>query len=543
MSATAHQPTGGEDRTVTEQDLDTLSRQLGRPVRDVVEISARCVCGNPLVAATAPRLGNGTPFPTTFYLTHPVITSAVSRLEATGRMNEMNERLAADPELAASHRAAHEAYLAARREIGRISGVGEVPEIDGISAGGMPERVKCLHVLAGHSLAAGPGVNVLGDEALQGIAEWWTAGRCYCDGAWDTSGQAPAKDLSRHGPQGRPDLVGRPAPRRSTTRRVAAIDCGTNSIRLLVADRDAKGRLEDVVREMRVVRLGQDVDKTGEFAPEALERTFAAAEEYARLIAENPAPAGDSTEDGTVALTPADIRFVATSASRDARNRQAFVDGIRERLGVDLEVISGDEEASLSFAGAASVLPPRGEELTLVVDLGGGSTEFVLGDDDGVRAARSVDVGCVRLTERHLRSDPPTAEEIASAEADVNAALDLVLETVPLGRASAVVGVAGSITTITAHALGLERYDSSRIHGVHLSFADLRRACDSLLSMTRDERAALGFMHPGRVDVIGAGALVWRTVLGRLEDLSEGRLQEAVTSEHDILDGIALSIV
>jgi len=542
MSATAHQPTGGEDRTVTGQDLDTLSRQLGRPVRDVVEISARCVCGNPLVAATAPRLGNGTPFPTTFYLTHPVITSAISRLEATGRMNEMNERLAQDPELAASHRAAHEAYLAARREIGRISGVGEVPEIDGISAGGMPERVKCLHVLAGHSLAAGPGVNVLGDEALEGISEWWTADRCYCDGAWDTSGQAPEKDLSRHGPQGRPDLVGRPAPRRSTTRRVAAIDCGTNSIRLLVADRDSKGRLKDVVREMRVVRLGQDVDKTGEFAPEALERTFAAAGEYARLIAEHPVPATESADGETTPLTSADLRFVATSASRDARNRQVFVDGIRERLGVELEVISGDEEASLSFAGAASVLPPRGEELTLVVDLGGGSTEFVLGNDDGVQAARSVDVGCVRLTERHLRSDPPTAEEIASAEADVNAALDLAVETVPLGRASAVVGVAGSITTITAHALGLEQYDSSRIHGSRLSFAELRRACDSLLGMTRDERAALGFMHPGRVDVIGAGALVWRTVLNRLEELSDGRLQEAVTSEHDILDGIALSI-
>jgi len=542
MSAMAHQPTGGEDRTVTETDLDTLSRQLGRPVRDVVEISARCVCGNPLVAATAPRLGNGTPFPTTFYLTHPVITSAVSRLEATGRMNEMNERLAQEPELAAAHRAAHEAYLAARREIGRISGVGEVPEIDGISAGGMPERVKCLHVLVGHSLAAGPGVNVLGDEALAGISEWWTVERCYCDGAWDTSGQAPEKDLSRHGPQGRPDLVGRPAPRRSTTRRVAAIDCGTNSIRLLVADRDSKGGLEDVVRQMRVVRLGQDVDKTGEFAPEALERTFAAAEEYARLIAENPTPAAGSADGDPAALPPADIRFVATSASRDARNRQVFVDGIRERLGVELEVISGDEEAALSFAGAASVLPSRGEELTLVVDLGGGSTEFVLGNDDGVQAARSVDVGCVRLTERHLRSDPPTAEEIASAEADVNAALDLALETVPLGRASAVVGVAGSITTITAHALGLEQYDSSRIHGTRLGFAELRRACDSLLGMSRAERTALGFMHPGRVDVIGAGALVWRTVLGRLEELSEGSLQEAVTSEHDILDGIALSI-
>jgi len=186
-------------------------------VRDVVEIPARCVCGNPLVAATAPRLGNGTPFPTTFYLTHPVITSAVSRLEAAGVMNEMNEQLAGDEELRAAYRSAHEAYLAARAAIGERSGIGAVPEIDGISAGGMPTRVKCLHVLVGHSLAAGPGVNPLGDQALTAVSEWWTADRCYCDGAWDTSGEAPAKDLSRHGPQGLPDSGGRPAPVRKSS--------------------------------------------------------------------------------------------------------------------------------------------------------------------------------------------------------------------------------------------------------------------------------------------------------------------------------------
>jgi uncharacterized protein len=201
-----------ESRQPSPHDLEVLSRQLGRPVRDVVEIPARCVCGNPLVAATAPRLSNGTPFPTTFYLTHPVITSAVSRLEAAGVMNDMNGQLTADPELAAAYRSAHGAYLAARDAIGRRSGIGAVPEIDGISAGGMPTRVKCLHVLVGHSLAAGPGVNPLGDEALLQIREWWTADKCYCNGAWDTTGEAPSRDLSRHGPQGLPDIVGRPAP-------------------------------------------------------------------------------------------------------------------------------------------------------------------------------------------------------------------------------------------------------------------------------------------------------------------------------------------
>jgi hypothetical protein len=201
-----------DSRLPSPQDLEVLSRQLGRPVRDVVEIPARCVCGNPLVAATSPRLSNGTPFPTTFYLTHPVITSAVSRLEAAGLMNEMNERLGADEVLADGYRAAHEAYLASRAEIGVRSGIGAVPEIDGISAGGMPARVKCLHVLVGHSLAAGPGVNPLGDEAIAAIAEWWSSGRCYCDGAWDTGGEVPSQDLSRHGPQGLPEIVGRPAP-------------------------------------------------------------------------------------------------------------------------------------------------------------------------------------------------------------------------------------------------------------------------------------------------------------------------------------------
>jgi hypothetical protein len=205
-----------ESRQPSEHDLDVLSRQLGRPVRDVVEIPARCVCGNPLVAATAPRLSNGTPFPTTFYLTHPVITSAVSRLEAAGLMNRMNDRLSAEPDLAESYRGAHESYLQARDQIAERSGTGAVPEIAGVSAGGMPTRVKCLHVLVGHSLAAGPGVNPLGDEALEAISEWWTKDRCYCDGAWDTEGEAPSRDLSRHGPQGLPGIVGRPAPVRKS---------------------------------------------------------------------------------------------------------------------------------------------------------------------------------------------------------------------------------------------------------------------------------------------------------------------------------------
>ncbi|MGY4540782.1 exopolyphosphatase/guanosine-5'-triphosphate,3'-diphosphate pyrophosphatase [Arthrobacter sp. UYNi723] len=312
--------------------------------------------------------------------------------------------------------------------------------------------------------------------------------------------------------------------------RVAAIDCGTNSLRLLIADIDRSNgtaKLTDVVREMRVVRLGQGVDATGELAPEALERTFAATADYAAMIREYGAES---------------IRFVATSASRDARNRQVFVDGIRELLGVEPEVISGDEEAALSFAGASSVLPILDGEQVLVVDLGGGSTEFVLGTSAGVTAARSVDVGCVRLTERHLQDDPPTAEQIAAAEADVDAAIARAGLDVPLERATAVVGVAGSITTITAHALRLPEYSPAAIHGTELSIGTIAEAATDLLHMTRAERAELAYMHPGRVDVMGAGGLVWRRILERLNELTAGRIVTATASEHDILDGIALSI-
>ncbi|GAA4374194.1 DUF501 domain-containing protein [Paeniglutamicibacter cryotolerans] len=193
-----HEALDAAARVPSESDLETLSRQLNRPVRDVVEIGARCVCGNPLVATTAPRLSSGIPFPTTYYLTHPVITAAVSRLEAAGVMNEMNEELGANAALAAAYASAHDHYLAVRDAIGERSGTGEVPEIAGVSAGGMPTRVKCLHVLVGHSLAAGPGVNPLGDRALAAIAEWWTPEVCRCAGAWDTEGEAPIRDRSRH---------------------------------------------------------------------------------------------------------------------------------------------------------------------------------------------------------------------------------------------------------------------------------------------------------------------------------------------------------
>jgi exopolyphosphatase/guanosine-5'-triphosphate,3'-diphosphate pyrophosphatase len=296
--------------------------------------------------------------------------------------------------------------------------------------------------------------------------------------------------------------------------RVAAIDCGTNSIRLLVAD-VADGRLVDVRREMRVVRLGQGVDRTGVLAPDALDRTFAALREYVSLL------------DGA-----SRVRMVATSATRDAANAGEFVDGCTAILGVAPEVVPGEEEARLSFTGATAEL--RGLPAPYVVcDIGGGSTEFVLGTSS-VEQAVSVDIGCVRLTERRLHSDPPTADEVAAAVADIGAALGLV--PFDVGRAATFVGLAGSVTTVAGLVLGLAAYDPEAIHLARLTRAQVESVAADLLAMPRTERAALPVMHPGRVDVIGAGALVLREALRRWD------VPEIVASERDILDGIAYSL-
>ncbi|MFF9069882.1 exopolyphosphatase [Streptomyces sp. NPDC014891] len=301
--------------------------------------------------------------------------------------------------------------------------------------------------------------------------------------------------------------------------RVAGIDCGTNSIRLLVADvHPETGELVELDRRMTIVRLGQGVDRTGRLAPEALERTFEACRAYARVIEE---------------LGAERLRFVATSASRDAENRADFVNGVVEILGVEPEVITGDQEAAFSFTGATGEL--HGDDRRLVVDIGGGSTEFVVGNRH-VEAARSVDIGCVRLTERHVRHDPPTAEEAEAIRADVRAALDLAAETVPIGTAETLVGLAGSVTTVAAIALGLPEYDSEKIHHARISAAQVAEVAERLLASTHAERAAIPVIHPGRVDVIIAGALVLREIVERVG------AHEVVVSEHDILDGIALSV-
>jgi exopolyphosphatase / guanosine-5'-triphosphate,3'-diphosphate pyrophosphatase len=369
-------------------------------------------------------------------------------------------------------------------------------------------------------------------------------------------------------------LAARADPRREGSwsdglaRRVAAVDCGTNSLRLLIADISvARGELADVQRRMEIVRLGQGVDATGRLSPVALARTLGVLRDYAQSISQAGATA---------------VRMVATSATRDASNAAEFVHGVIDILGVAPEVITGAEEARLSFTGAtaelaagtdpaagtagpdagtAGTVGAAGAELGgrrrgaleppyLVVDIGGGSTEFVVGGGGpavsaerggaagGVAAldAISVDVGCVRLTERYLHDDPPTAEQVAAATAAIDAAIDRAAAAVPVASARTLVGLAGSVTTVTAIALGLSRYDSARIHHARISAPQVHEVTVRLLSQTREQRAAIGPMHPGRVDVIGAGALVLDRILTRLG------FAEVVASEHDILDGIAWSI-
>lgn len=319
--------------------------------------------------------------------------------------------------------------------------------------------------------------------------------------------------------------------------RVAAIDCGTNSLRLLVADVDVdNGVLRDVDRRMEVVRLGEGVDRTGLISETALRRTLDVTDGYAKLCRD---------------LGVERIRFVATSAGRDARNRDEFITGVTDLVGVSPEVIDGAQEARLSFDGATRGLADGHTAPYLVVDIGGGSTEFVLGESGRAPAFRSVDIGCVRLTERHAadatgsRGDVPatgaiTGESLVAVLRDVDAAINLAAQDVPLSRTGTLIGLAGSVTTVTAHALRLPEYDAGAVHGAELSVTDVIAACDDLVTRSRDDLITLPYLHPGRVDVIGMGALIWRQIIDRVA--GQARITRVLTSEHDILDGIAWSL-
>ena len=309
--------------------------------------------------------------------------------------------------------------------------------------------------------------------------------------------------------------------------RVAAFDCGTNSLRLLIADVAADGTLTDLRRETRIVRLGQGVDATGEFAPEALERTFAVAKKVAEVAAD---------------YQPEKLRFVATSASRDVKNRDEFFAGIFSILGVVPDVIPGEEEARLSFLGATARLEDA-DGPYVVMDLGGGSTELVLGHDD-VQAAVSMDIGSVRLTERHMPVETPSEDQIQAALTDIDGQLDQAAKIVDFSAPRTFIGVAGTVTTITAGILGLESYQRERIHGAHISVADVADESRRLLAMDRQTRTDLPYMHTGSVEVIGAGSLLFARIVARFDQAvtAAGGSLDIRISETDILDGTALDL-
>lgn len=516
-------------------DVDIVHRQLSRMPRGMVAVGARCVCGRPLAVITRPCLEDGTPFPTTFYLTSPEAVKAVSRIEAEGFMRECNALLKNDVKIAEQYKNASESYKAFRHALALRLKDSEEHILD-ISAGGMPDRVKCLHALLAQTLVMGKGVNPIGDIVLNRIVDEFDPSVCRCTIPWidDVSDDASrvSDDVSKD--------VNKVSKCEVSNKSVcvAAIDCGTNSIRLKIARVDSHGITDIVPRMLRVVRLGEGIDETHQFSCDALQRVKAAAQEFAQVLKDNPVDA---------------IRFVATSATRDANNRDVFEQMMIDELGVKPEVISGTQEAELSFLGATSVVSR--DELPspyLVVDLGGGSTELVLGGDGKTYDARkvvasySMNIGSVRMTERHLHTDPPTDDEISSAISDIDAHIDEALKVVPVGKARTIIGVSGSVTTMTALAMGLKHYDHSAVDGACIGLEQAYTVNDRFLRMSRDRRRTYATIHPGRVDVVGGGAVVWSRVLERVSKAAYedhgGVLDTFVASEHGLLDGITLDL-
>lgn len=534
-------------------DVDIVHRQLSRMPRGMVAVGARCVCGRPLAVITRPCLEDGTPFPTTFYLTSPEAVKAVSRIEAEGFMRECNDLLKNDAKIAEQYKNASESYKAFRHALALRLKDSEEHILD-ISAGGMPSRVKCLHALLAQTLVMGKGVNPIGDIVLNRIVDEFDPSVCRCTIPWgdddsdDASNDASevsddvSKDASKDASKnaGEASKVSKVSKCEVSNKSVcvAAIDCGTNSIRLKIARVDNHGITDIVPRMLRVVRLGEGIDETHQFSCDALQRVKAAAQEFAQVLKDNPVDA---------------IRFVATSATRDANNRDVFEQMMIDELGVKPEVISGTQEAELSFLGATSVV--LRDELPspyLVVDLGGGSTELVLGGDGKTSDARkvvasySMNIGSVRMTERHLHTDPPTDDEISSAISDIDTHIDEALKVVPVGKARTIIGVSGSVTTMTALAMGLKHYDHSAVDGACIGLEQAYTVNDRFLHMSRDRRRTYATIHPGRVDVVGGGAVVWSRVLERVSKAAYedhgGVLDTFVASEHGLLDGITLDL-
>ncbi|MFL5798048.1 MAG: DUF501 domain-containing protein [Actinomycetota bacterium] len=459
-------------------DREVVARQLGRDPTTQFEVVARCaepdgVSAHPLIIRNHPVDADGKPFPTLFWLTCPEASKAVSRLESTGEIGRLNGRFDEDPDFRARVERAHAEYA---RERGRA----HEPALEWGGVGGTRTGVKCLHAHYANHLAGGD----------------------------DVVGELVARQVEPVHP-GQP---GEP---------VAAVDVGTNSVRLLVARASAAEDppLIDLARDTVITRLGQGVDEHGRIDDRALERTLEVLRRFGRQAR---------------ALHAARVRVGATSAVRDADNRDDLAKGIEEATGAEMEIVPGEREAGLSFLGSTRGLDRPAP--FLVMDIGGGSTEFVIGQEDP-REAISTQMGSVRMTERVRPRDPPTEEDLRNLAREVDRVLDDVEERIPVGQARTFVAVAGTATTVQAVALGLDGYDPDRIHRTAITAEEAERALHRLAGMSTNERAALPVMAPGRADVIVAGATILSRALRRLG------FDEAVVSETDLLDGLALEVL
>ena len=464
---------------LSSSDLEQVTVQLEREPQTDFEVVARCAGGHPLVIRNHPVDHEGDPFPTLYWLTCPEAVKAVSRLESAGWI----KRLDAEAELQDGLELAHREYAAERERLAPGAGAWG-------GVGGTARGIKCLHAHYANHLAGG-------DDPV---------GRWVAERVEPVHPDAPTPGPAYPGPR--------------TRERVAAVDMGTNSIRLLVAEPAESGGIAEVARDMVITRLGTGVDRTHRLDPAALDRTMEVLGRYARRAR---------------ALGATRIRVGATSAVRDAENRDDLFRRVEELTGVPPELLPGEAEGRLSFLGATSRLDVPGP--LLVFDIGGGSTELALGDPTTPPATISVDVGSVRLTERVRPDDPPTPAQLEEMARLADEGLAPAEATVPPGRAATLVGVAGTTTTVQALALGLPRYDPDAIHGSVLTREAAERATRQLAAMTTAERRALPFMASGREDVIVAGAQILLAILRRWG------FESCVVSERDILDGLALEMV
>ena len=452
-------------------DLEAVRQQLGREPTTPFFVMARCTGGHPLAIRNRPLDADGNPVPTIYWLTCPDAVRAVSRVESEGWIG----RLGDDPTVAASVAEAHRAYAMERGEM--LPGAEEWGGVGGTRRG-----IKCLHAHYAFHLAGG-------DDVV---------------GRWTAERVEPVHPTEPGG-------------------RVAAIDQGTNSTRVLVLEprRSGEDPLE-IARDMRITRLGKDVDRTGRLDAQSIGRTLDAVGRFARRAR---------------ALHAERIRLGATSAVRDASNREEFLGPLRDLIDGEPEVIDGEREAALSFLGGTRGLDPEDGPF-LLVDIGGGSTEFVFGRHPSVvERGISTQMGSVRLTEQVQPSDPPTEGDLRAFDELIEAHLDDVERAVSVGDARTLVAVAGTATTLQACALGLERYDPDLIHRSTLTLADAERTLRELAAMTDGARAAIPVMPKGRGDVIVAGARILVNAMRRFG------FEEALVSETDILDGLALELL